>query len=228
MSGQTQGTIFGELVRDFLYPLIDDVVPVAGGWVCKTGGEIDKFAQYAHLGEIEAIMKATPELRLTLGAEYIVKPDVVLWRLPLSDAQLPAGLLEPNEPLGTRTILRAANPPSLPLIHASVSCKWTIRSDRAQNSRTEALNLIRTRKGRAPAIAVVTAEPLPSRIASLADGTGDFDRIYHFALNELMDAVTEFAKASPKSGDEQRGHLDRMVGGRRLADISDLVFDMAV
>jgi hypothetical protein len=35
----------------------------------------------------------------------------------------------------------------------------------------------------------VTAEPLPSRIASLALGTGDVDCIYHAALYELVDAV---------------------------------------
>ena len=35
-----------------------------------------------------------------------------------------------------------------------------MRSDRAQYSRTEALNLIRNRKGRLPHIVVVTGEPL--------------------------------------------------------------------
>jgi hypothetical protein len=53
-----------------------------------------------------------------------------------------------------------------------LSSKWTIRLDRSQNSRTEALNLIRNRKCPLPHIVVVT-EPLPSRIASIAMGTGD-------------------------------------------------------
>lgn len=35
----------------------------------------------------------------------------------------------------------------VPYDHASISAKFTMRSDRAQNSRTEALNLIRNRKG---------------------------------------------------------------------------------
>ena len=43
-----------------------------------------------------------------------------------------------------------------PILHASVSAKYTMRSDRAQNSRTEALNLIRNRKGHLPHIVVVT------------------------------------------------------------------------
>ncbi len=73
----------------------------------------------------------------------------------------------------------------LPILHASVSAKWTMRSDRAQNSRTEALGLIRNRKGHLPHIVVVTGEPLPSRLASLALGTGDIDCMYHFALCQL-------------------------------------------
>ena len=43
----------------------------------------------------------------------------------------------------------------------AVSCKWTIRSDRAQNARSEALNLVRnTPKGRLlPRLPTVTGEP---------------------------------------------------------------------
>lgn len=85
-----------------------------------------------------------------------------------------------------------------PILHASISAKWTMRSDRAQNSRTEALNLIRNRKGRLPHIVVVTGEPLPSRLASLAFGTGDIDCVYHFALYELIDAVKDYSKHGAK------------------------------
>ena len=56
-----------------------------------------------------------------------------------------------------RTVLRKSNGTD-PILHASVSCKWTLRSDRSQNSRTEALNLIRNRKGHLPHIVVVTAD----------------------------------------------------------------------
>lgn len=48
-------------------------------------------------------------------------------------------------------------------------------------------NLIRNRKGNLPHIVVVTGEPMPARIASLALGTGDIDCVYHFALYELVD-----------------------------------------
>jgi hypothetical protein len=40
-----------------------------------------------------------------------------------------------------------------------------------------------------PHIVAVTAEPLPSCLASLALGTGDIDCVYYFALVELEEAV---------------------------------------
>ena len=111
-----------------------------------------------------------------------------------------------------------------PILHASVSAKWTMRSDRAQNSRTEALNLIRNRKGHLPHIVVVTGEPLPSRIASLAMGTGDVDCVYHFALYELLEAVREYARHGREDIIET---LNNLVDGKRLKDISDLPPDLS-
>jgi hypothetical protein len=67
----------------------------------------------------------------------------------------------------------------------------------------------------------VTAEPLPTRISSLAMGTGDLDCVYHFALTELESAIREIAN------DDQLDMLQMMVDGRRLRDISDLPFDLA-
>ena len=109
-------------------------------------------------------------------------------------------------------------------MHASISAKWTMRSDRAQNSRTEALNLIRNRKGHLPHIVVVTGEPLPSRLASLALGTGDIDCVYHFALYELLDAVKMYGKDGREDIVEQ---LESLVRGKRLKDISDLPLDLS-
>jgi hypothetical protein len=110
----------------------------------------------------------------------------------------------------------------LPLLHASISCKWTIRSDRVQNARSEALNLIRNRKGRLPHVVVVTGEPLPSRLSAIALGTGDIDCVYHFALPELIASVRELEL------EDTLESLNVMVNGKRLKDISDLPLDLAV
>ena len=99
-----------------------------------------------------------------------------------------------------------------------------MRSDRAQNSRTEALNLIRNRKGHLPHIVVVTGEPLPSRLASLALGTGDLDCVYHFALYELLDAVKKYGMQGREDIIET---LENLVDGKRLKDISDLPLDLS-
>jgi hypothetical protein len=82
------------------------------------------------------------------------------------------------------------------------------------------LNLIRNRKGNTPHIAVVTAEPMPTRIASLALGTGDIDCVYHFALHELMDT------AHSLDNEALIDSLAIMVEGKRLRDIADLPFDL--
>lgn len=99
--------------------------------------------------------------------------------------------------------------------------KWTLRSDRGQNARTEALNLVRNRKGHLPHVVAVTAEPMPTRIASLALGTGDLDCVYHFALPELHETLLELAN------EDQLDMLTTLIQGRRLRDISDLPFDLA-
>ncbi|MBD5657257.1 MAG: hypothetical protein IAI50_19065 [Candidatus Eremiobacteraeota bacterium] len=147
------------------------------------------FAQYQHLDRIRETLRDRPDLEAVFGTDYIVEPDIVVFSYPF-DVDALGG--RPTEPIATFSpmLTGVMVGSDLPFLHASVSCKLTIRSDRVQNARLEALNLIRTRKGRVPNIAFVTAEPLPSRIASLALGTGDVDCIYHAALYEL-DAALE-------------------------------------
>lgn len=82
--------------------------------------------------------------------------------------------------------------------------------------------MIRNRKGNTPHIAIVTAEPLPNRIASLALGTGDLDCVYHMALNELQQAVVAI------NDETLTDMLNLLVEGKRLRDISDLPFDLAI
>lgn len=139
------------------------------------------------------------------------------------DEELNNGLLVISDNICTMADLRKKNG-GKPILHASISAKWTMRSDRAQNSRTEALNLIRNRKGHLPHIVVVTGEPLPSRLASLALGTGDLDCVYHFALYELIDAVKEYGIQGREDIIET---LENLVDGKRLKDISDLPLDLS-
>ena len=80
-----------------------------------------------------------------------------------------------------------------------MSCKWTIRSDRVQNIRHECLQMIRHRRGRQPHLVTVTAEPLPTRLASIARGTGEVDAVYHIAYDAMAASVAR--NANPEQAD---------------------------
>lgn len=109
-----------------------------------------------------------------------------------------------------------------PMLHASVPAKFTMRSDRAQNSRTEGLYLICNCKGHLPHIVVVTAERISNLLASSALGTGNIDYMYHFALPELMQTVCEVGSENAKET------LEPLVQGKRLKDISNFPLDLSV
>ena len=176
--------------------------------------------QYQHLADVSRVIAQYKELRVVFG-DYIVTPDIVVCRKPVDDDTVNANdvLLDDDDSLAVHTPLRRANSQAN-ILHASVSCKWTLRSDRSQNARTEGLNLVRNRKGKTPHIVAVVGEPLPGRIASLAYGTGDIDCVYHFALRELTAAAV--------GNDSDAELLNTLVSGRRLRDISDLPFDLAI
>jgi len=197
-----------------------------GKWEIKRIGNrnrmaIAEFEQYEHLIALERAAKYDPELAAALGSDYTITPDVIIIQHLLSDEKINFPFPVVDETVSRHAAIRESNGGN-PLLHASISSKWTIRSDRSQNSRSEALNLIRNRKGHLPHIVVVTAEPLPSRLASIALGTGDIDCVYHFALHELKTSV-EAANA-----DDALEMLNIMVNGKRLKDISDLPLDLVL
>lgn len=225
--GQSAGTQFelaceAYLKRTFLH--LENLRP--GKWIIKrttekTGEALASFEQYEHLSDLERALKNDKLLAASLGNDYTITPDIIIARAPEDDEFINKEMLIVDPEVARATGLRKANNEKL-LLHASISCKWTLRSDRAQNSRSEALNLIRNRKGRTPHIVVITAEPLPSRIASIALGTGDIDCVYHFALTELRESVEELGN------EEALNILNIMIQGKRLRDISDLPLDLAI
>ena len=222
--GQTAGKCFEDVTKDYLERVFEVLRHLRPGrWYYSTAEPISAFDQYEHLVELEEIVERNRDLASALGKDYIIRPDIVIGRYPVSDEEINAHhpLVSPDQPVATLTPLRQSNA-ILPhrILHASISCKWTLRSDRSQNARSEALNLIRNRKGRLPHIVAVTAEPMPTRIASLALGTGDLDCVYHFALYEMQQTLVELGK------EDQLEMLNVLVDGRRLRDVSDLPFDL--
>ena len=225
--GQTAGAKFEQLNMEFLeatFPYLQNLRP--GKWhIVKLGNrssiKTSSFAQYEHLDYLNNLTREDARLAASMGNDYMVAPDVVVYRETEPDEVINAQQVIVDETVcGLSDIRKSCG--GLPILHASISAKWTMRSDRSQNSRTEALGLIRNRKGHLPHIVVVTGEPLPARIASLALGTGDIDCVYHFALGELVEAVND------AQAEDAAEMLRILVSGRRLKDISDLPLDLAV
>ncbi len=227
ISGQTLGKQFELLTMEFLqetFPHLQNLRP--GQWSILQLGNNNRlktsdFEQYEHLAYLSALTAENAQLAAALGNDYLVEPDVVIYRNLYEDEEINAKQYIVDDEISRMADIRKSNG-GKPLLHASVSAKYTMRSDRAQNSRTEALNLIRNRKGHLPHIVVVTAEPMPNRLASLALGTGDIDCVYHFALYELIRAVKEVGS------EDTVETLETLVQGKRLKDISDLPLDLAV
>jgi hypothetical protein len=181
------GSLLEELVRVDLADALSRLAPDRN-WFVRRSALITDYSQYEHLLHLNRLVESNPTLSVTIGQDYLIKPDVVV------------GL--ENVPTVN----------GLPLLHAAVSCKWTIRSDRVQNIRHENNQMVRHRRGRQPHLVGVTAEPLPSRLASIARGTGEVDAVYHLAYEELAAAV----KASGNVG--QQKAWAEITGQNRLLD----------
>lgn len=219
LSGQRAGAQFEAACADFLTNTFLQMTKFRPGhWHIARKLPITRFEQYDHLLTLSELAKNNIDLAAAMVSDYLVEPDIVIARYPIEDSDLSSFV---DGTAGLHSPLRASNG-SKPLLHASVSCKWTIRSDRSQNTRSEALSLVRNRKGPLPHIVAITAEPLPQRISSVALGTGDMDCVYHFALPELEQAVMSVGSAASKES------LATMISGKLLRDIADLPMDLAI
>ena len=163
LTRRSRGASFEKAVGDYL----SEELPrrtAERDWVVERKALISDFEQYAHLSTLQRIIHEdeTRMLATEIGGDYLIKPDVTVGFTTSEGHKF---------------------------LHASVSCKWTIRSDRVQNIRHEAVILTRHRRGRQPHIVAVTAEPLPTRLAAIARGTGEVDAVYHIVLDELAEAV---------------------------------------
>jgi hypothetical protein len=196
--GQTAGKELEQAVESHLAKELPAVLQLEAPPVISRKEAITSFAQYEHLAVLKRLIDAdqTRTLKASIGTDYVIKPDVTVGLEFEAGAAL--------------------------FMHAAVPCKWTLRSDRAQNIRHEAVVLIRHRRGRLPHITPVTAEPLPTRLASLARGTAEVDAVYHVALDELV-AACEVAGTA-----EQIDALSELIGHNRLRDLSTLTETLSI
>lgn len=190
--GQTAGKELEEAIHQHLRGALPNAITGRAVTVSRKT-KISDFAQYTHLATLQKLIDQDPTttLRASIGTDYQIKPDVTVGLAPSVQ----------GSPM---------------FLHAAVPCKWTLRSDRAQNVRHEAVIMIRHRRGRLPHITPVTAEPMPTRLASLARGTSEVDAVYHIALDELQQACDSVGTK------KQVEVLDELVKHGRVRDLSEL------
>lgn len=101
-------------------------------------------------------------------------------------------------------------------LEAMLACKWTIPRDIGER----AVNLLRSSERLSVHRAIVTAEPLPSRLAAIAFGTGS-QCIYHVALHELQSVLGQ------GQWYDAMDTLEVLINERRIGDISALPIHVA-
>ena len=173
--------------------------PIAStrSWLVDHRRVVSDFDQYEHLARLQNLIDADESgtLSVEIGRDYLIKPDVTV--------AIETGV-------------------GRPVLHAAVSCKWTIRSDRVQNIRHEGIVLTRHRRGRQPHIVTITPEPLPTRLAAIARGTGEIDAVYHPLFEELLAVAPAVATL------QQRAVLNELVEQRRILSFDRLLPTLAL
>ena len=133
--GQTAGKLFADYTARLSKAHSGSQKVRPGNWRFSTSQAegIDVYDQYEHLGSLAEAVKGSIDLAALLGTGYLVTPDIIVARMPLSDEEINEGKLVVSEELrvAVATPLRARNFENpRAILHASISCKWTMRSDR--------------------------------------------------------------------------------------------------
>ncbi|RSO21710.1 type II site-specific deoxyribonuclease [Streptomyces sp. WAC 06725] len=170
--------------------------------------EIDQEAREQlnkHLLNVKEEIRTTEERRRELldllGEESLLKLDVTVARSV------------PNPLTGAH----------LQHLVAGLSLKWSLRTDRAQDCRSQGAKMAALRRGRMPHFAAVTMEPRPAMLALLGRGSGDIDCVYHLHLPALADAIDEYCSGTRrKARIEIRDKFRRLRDQRRLRDYDEL------
>lgn len=218
---------FGVAVREFLARLLPysaGLLPAGCSVETQPPGRrltLSQFAQFRHVADLERLSVEEASIRSSVAMGLAQDPNVLMLRAPLHDNEINDKAILVELTLARRSWLRARHQPK-PLLHAALWCRSSMSREVGGAIRASARSLSRLRRGRAPHIAAVTCEVLPSRMTDLALSPGELDCCYHCALPELRSAL------STLDADEELALLDVMVQTQRLKDVSDLFLDLAL
>lgn len=136
ISGQTLGKQFETLTMEFLretFPYLQNLRP--GNWTILQLGNNNKlktsdFAQYEHLAYLNALTTQNAQLAAALGNDYLVAPDVVVYRDLYEDSEINAA-----QPIVDDEICKMADIRKSKQAHSSCECFCKVHD--AQRPRTE-------------------------------------------------------------------------------------------
>ena len=195
LGGPSAGVEFERRTGRFIEAALTCVNQVTqADWRIETGSSIAEFARYDHLNGVRHAAATNNQLATVLYDDHSLAPGIFVGRK-----------LKSNHPAS----------PGSAVLSGVVACKWMIPRDIDQR----AINLLRCPEVPGERVVLVTAEPLPGRMASIAIGTGQ-PCTYHVALKELRDILAQ------KRWYESHEMLDIMVDQGRLRDILDLPLDL--
>lgn len=126
--GQTAGTLFEQITMRFIsstFPKLQHLRP--GDWTVLSLGnqnavKTSDFAQYEHLAYLSKLVDQNKQLSTMLGNDYMVAPDVVIYRNLCDDAEINQGRQHINDDICKMADLRKKNG-GKPILHASISAK---------------------------------------------------------------------------------------------------------
>jgi len=107
-------------------------------------------------------------------------------------------------------------------LETGLSLKWSLRTDRAQDCRSQGAKMSSIRQGRMPHFAAVTMEPRPYVLRLLGGGSGEVDCVHHLDLPNLTAAVDTVTAGKPRRR-ETREQFRRLADQRGLRDYDQLV-----
>lgn len=137
LKGQTSGAVFEQEVSAYLSRTFREFQHLRPGvWEVRSLGNrghraAEGVAQYEHLAHLAAMVERDRYLKMAMGNDYIVSPDVIVVRSLVSDDDINMGKEYIDNSVALAADLRERNG-GKPILHASISAKWTIRSDRAR------------------------------------------------------------------------------------------------
>ena len=172
-------------------------------WSIEVASSGDDPDTHDYLRAIRDAAKADHRLARILVDDYTLAPSTFIARKPRWGSGAYPSLARPKDVKSS-------------LLEGMIACKWTIPRDIGEKT----VNLLRSSKRPSVHRAIVTGEPLPSRLAAIAFGTGS-QCIYHVALHELQTVLAQ-------------GHwldaldtLEVLINQRRIGDISALPIHVA-